>query len=154
MNAVVTRIDLTLARLPTPTEEGFRAKAYNDKTGRPVTCKTMTPPGNLTIGSGINLENGISVEEDRAISRIRLAAMDAELRRFAWYPELDEVRGSVFLDIAYHAGVHGELLHFPHVITAAAAKNWQLASDLLVASPIGQQFATRYKSLAVLLLHG
>ena len=154
MNAVVTRVDITLARLPTPGEEGFREKAYNDATGRTVTCKTMTPAGNLTIGPGINLENGITPEEGRAISRIRLLKMDAALRQYAWYTELDEVRGSVFLDIAYQNGTRGELLHFPHVITAVAAKNWQLAHDMLIASPIGQKFAGRYKPLAELLLHG
>ena len=153
MNAVVSRIDLTLARVPTPGEEGFRSKAYNDATGRTVTCLTMNPPGNLTIGPGLNLENGITREEGLAVARIRLAKMDEALREYAWYTALDEVRGSVFLDVAYNAGVGG-LLHFTSTIHYASVGDWANCRAALLESHAAKANPNRYRPLAALLFSG
>lgn len=101
-------------------EEGDRQFAYNDATGKRVTCK---PNGNLSIGIGINLEFGLDEEEREWLTRHRLLLHSAWLCKFPWYQALDPVRRSVFLDISFNAG-DGGLLHFPKLIAAAADKNW------------------------------
>jgi hypothetical protein len=101
-------------------EEGDRLFAYNDATGKRVTCK---PNGNLTIASGVNLEYGLDEEESEWLTRHRLLKHSAWLCKLPWYEGLDAVRRSVFLDISFNAGDQG-LLKFPHLIAAAAARNW------------------------------
>lgn len=130
-------------------EEGDRQFPYNDATGKRVSCK---PGGNLSIGQGINLEFGLDEEERDWLTRKRLLSHAAWLSKLTWYNPLDEVRKSVFLDISYNSG-DGGLLHFPHLIAAAAAKNWAEAQKQchVEDSRLDEQ---RYVPLGKILLTG
>lgn len=140
-------------------EEGKRPKAYNDKTGRTVSCKTADPAtsGNLSIGYGINLENGLDqVEMDFLLNR-RISLADAELTQAAaWYAGLcsdDPVKASVYLDVAFNAGVAGLLHGFPTCVNYASLKDWtKSAAELRVAD--ANLDHSRYEPLRKILLSG
>jgi hypothetical protein len=130
-------------------EEGRRPYAYNDATGKTVTCK---PGGNLSIGVGINLETGLDSEEMEWLFRHRAGLNETTLLGFPWYAAADPVRQSVALDIAYNAGLHG-LLGFPHMIAAYADQDWPAAAkQCAVEDPKLDQ--SRYAPLRALILSG
>ena len=151
------RLQLTFARLfgeeGDPRDKSGWSYPYNDATGHRVTCKTAQPPGNLTIGRGINLENGIDRHEEAFITAHRLELVHEALSKFAWYTALDEVRGSVFLDLGYNDGVGG-LLHFTSTIHYATVKDWPNCRAALLDSKAAQDNPRRYRPLAALLFSG
>lgn len=99
-----------------PVEEGVRKFAYNDATGKTVTCK---PGGNLSIGEGINLETGLDSDEIQFLVSHRAELVEDTLEGFDWYPPLPPGVQSVVIDIGFNEGLHG-LLGFPHMIAALA----------------------------------
>lgn len=133
MNAV----DLALPRLKT--EEGFRAIKYTDT------------QGHLSIGYGFNVDAGISQFAAGALLTAQATELHNLLMAFPWYADLDPIRQSVCLDIAFNGGING-LLHFPSMIAALQAKDWQKAAgECHVQNP---ELASRYRELAQLLLTG
>lgn len=132
-----------------PVEEGDRARAYNDATGKTVTCQ---PGGNLSIGIGINLEIGLDSEEIDFLFRHRAGKVETVLQSFAWYQPLSPVRQSVCLDIAYNEGVAG-LLHFPHMIAALSAGDWAEAARQCTVADTKLDLS-RYSPLRALILSG
>jgi len=139
---------IAFARLQT--EEGKRQFAYNDATGKRVTCQ---PGGNLTIGYGINLETGLDEDEQNWLLMHRLSKVADGLAQYAWYTQLDDARASVVLDVAYNAGLNA-LLHYVHMIAALSNSNWQAAHDELLDSAAARQLPSRYQPLANILLTG
>ena len=136
-------VDLAYTRLNG--EEGRERFAYNDATGKRVTCQ---PGGNLSIAVGVNLEIGLDDEEIDWLSKYRLSKAEQKLTQLAWYAALDPVRQSVCLDIDFNAN----LLHFPHMIAALAKGDWATAAaECKVTNP---ELAGRYAALAQLLLTG
>lgn len=138
--------DLTTTRLCT--EEGKRPRAYNDATGRTVTC---LPQGNLSIGVGINLETGLDDEEIRFLTSHRLGLVETKLAVYPWYTSLNSPRRSVLLDIAYNQGIGG-LLHYPHMIAALATSAWSTAASECSAQD--PRLKERYDALAQILKDG
>lgn len=107
-------LDLFMSRVAN--EEGKRRFAYNDATGKTVTCK---PQGNLSIGMGINLETGLDDTEIFWLTEHRAGLVEQQLSALPWYGPLPPDVQSVTLDIAFNEGLHG-LLGFPHMIAALA----------------------------------
>jgi len=133
MNAV----DLALPRLKT--EEGFRATKYTDT------------QGHLTIGYGFNVDAGVSQFAAGALLAAQASERHDALLAYPWYSDLDPVRQSVCLDIAFNSGTAG-LLHFPHMIAALSKGDWATAAaECKVTNP---ELAGRYAALAQLLLTG
>lgn len=139
-------------------EEGRKKFAYNDATGKRVTCKSNDPKtsGNLSIGEGINLENGLDdVEIDFLTSR-RLGLCETALLAVPWYSQIswdDPARASVFLDMAYNEGIDGFLHGFPQCIKYATARNWTAcAAECKVEDD--RLDAQRYAPLRKILLSG
>lgn len=128
-------VQILIARLTG--EEGKRPKAYNDKTGHTVTCKTDDPAtsGNLSIAFGTNLEVGLDEYEMSFLRQHRVELAHADLLIAApWYAGLcsdDPLKASVYLDVAYNAGVAGLLHGFPECVKYAALKNWTASADQL-----------------------
>lgn len=107
--------------------------------------------GKLTIGYGFCVDAGISKYAAAALLRAQLAELEAVLTGYTWYQVANDVRKSVFLDIAFNSGAAG-LLHFPHMLAAAAESDWvTAASECKVTEP---ELASRYAALAKLLLEG
>lgn len=141
-------IQLSLARLRM--DEGVRRYAYNDATGKRVTCQ---PDGNLSIAVGINLETGLDDEEIDWLLTHRLGLRETALAQRSFYQGLDEVRRSVLLDIAFNAGVQG-LMEFRQMLQAVEVRNWPRAHDELLDSKAARDLPVRYNALAALLLTG
>lgn len=131
-------------------EEGVRYWAYNDATGKKVTCQ---PDGNLSIGIGINLEQGLDSTEVAWLFLHRARLVENLLNTCYWYVESDPVRQSVALDIAFNTGFE-VLMEFKQMIAAWTAKNWALASAQLLASKAARENQTRYEHLASILMSG
>jgi GH24 family phage-related lysozyme (muramidase) len=141
-------IDLFLARIKR--EEGDRLLPYDDATAKPVTA----PVGNLSWGHGYNLMQCGSEGLFAVMDAYLAGECEKALRAYDWYCELDTepARQSVFLDIAYNAGVHG-LLHFPKMLGYAHARDWpNCAAQCKVAD--ARLDASRYAPLRALLQSG
>lgn len=153
---VIDAVAICTARLKS--EEGRRPKLYNDKTGHTVTCKTADPAtsGNASIGYGINLENGLDETEMLFLLQHRIELAQYELAREGWYRDLcqsDPLKASVYLDVAYNAGVAGLLHGFPSCVKAASLKDWtKSAAELRVAD--ANLDHSRYEPLRKILLSG
>lgn len=147
-----------LVRARLTVEEGRKKFAYNDKTGRTVTCKSNDPntSGNLSIGEGINLENGLDDIEINFLTEHRLGLAEAAMLAQDWYSFIswhEPVRASVFLDMAYNEGIHGFLSGFPKCIQYATAANWTAcAAECKVTD--GKLDAQRYAPFRKILLSG
>lgn len=138
--------DLTYTRLIV--EEGRKPFAYNDATGRRVSCQ---PDGNLSIAVGVNLETGLDDDEVYWLSQHRLTKVENQLTAYAWYRSLDAARQSVMLDIAFNQGISG-LLHYPRMLAALGQQEWSVAAvECHTADP---RLDTRYANLAKILLKG
>ena len=135
----MSALDVAAKRLKS--EEGFRSQAYRDTLGH------------LTIGYGFNIEAGITERCAAALMAAQIDEIQAQLNDYSWFNGLDDVRGSVLLDIAFNAGVGG-LLHFPKMLAAIGARNWQGAHDELLDSQAARMLPHRYQPLANMLLTG
>jgi len=122
-------------------EEGFRARKYRDQLGVE------------TIGYGFNLEIPWSRELCNVILNWWVQDLNKSLSKFYWYVALDEVRKSVILDVAYNLGVE-KLLHFPKMLAAIVAKDWETASKELLDSDAARLNKARYLVLADILKTG
>lgn len=143
----MSEIDILLKRLPT--EEGVKRFAYDDSTGKQVTCK---PNGNLSIGIGHNLETGLSDDVIQYILRADLSAVANSITQYDWYRVCDPVRKSVLLDMAFNQGVSG-LLHYSHMLSAILKRDWETAAAECAVSDPGLD-ASRYKPLRKLMFSG
>jgi len=143
----VSAIDVLCTRLPR--EEGVRNLPYDDATGKPVTA----PVGNLSWGYGFNLMQCGSTGLFNAMERYLLSDLDTQLQQYQWYQQAGDVRASVFLDIAYNAGLAGLVKGFPKMIAAATAGDWVEASAQCAVENLSLN-ASRYAPLRQLLLTG
>ena len=96
--------------------EGEVLKVYEDTRGIP------------TIGVGRNLQDaGISHEEAMVLLDNDISRVSREVRQvFPWTADLDPVRGSALLDMAFNFGVH-KFQMFPKFLAAMEAKDWPTA---------------------------
>jgi len=133
----MSAVDVALPRLQT--EEGFRATAYKDT------------EGHTTIGYGFDVDAGITQPEAAALLAAQLTTRHQSLLQFPWYANLDDVRQSVCLDMAFNLGVAG-LLHFPSMIAAIQRQDW--ASAQTQCHVENSELAGRYQKLGQILLTG
>lgn len=140
-------------------EEGKRPKAYNDKTGHTVTCKTSDPSttGNLSIAYGTNLENGLDEFEMSFLRQHRIELAHVVLYdQQPWYTDLcsdDPLKASVYLDVAYNAGISGLLHGFPSCVKYASLRDWTNSAAQLKVTNVSLD-SSRYEPLRKILLSG
>lgn len=120
-------------------DEGFRNRIYQDQFGIP------------TIGCGRNLRDvGLSDDEVNFLLSNDVKRVSDALSQFAWFQSLDEVRQGVFVNMAFNMGVQG-LLHFPHMLAAAALKDWEGVASEMHASKwfvqVGERAARLQKQI-------
>src|SRR5258708_13516869 len=99
-------------------EEGDRILPYDDATGLNV----KAPVGNLSWGRGYNLMKCGSAGLFDVMDAFLVGALDHQLQSYDWYRAAGDVRASVFLAIAYNAGLHG-LLSYQHMLAASAPRH-------------------------------
>ena len=131
--------DLATARLVT--EEGFRSTAYRDTVGK------------LTIGYGFCVDEGITEYAARALLSAQIQERVTALEGFWWWNKMDPVRQSCVIDVSFNVGITG-LLHFPKMLAALGAQDWQSAHDELLNSDAARLNVARYQRLATILLTG
>ncbi len=107
--------------------------------------------GHRTVGYGLNLDVGISQRVAFAALQAQLDELHETLTKYPWYSQIDPVRQSVLLDIAFNDGLHG-LLAFPHMLAAISRQDWaSAATECHVENP---ELAGRYQKLSQILLTG
>ena len=113
--------------------EGMRQKPYLDCCGKPWRECTCAEKGNLTIGPGINLDEGLSATILHYIFQDKLEHAKQDLNRvFPWAAaRLNDARYAVLLDLVYNMGI-GRLMGFKNTMAAIKDENWQRAHDELL----------------------
>jgi lysozyme len=132
-------VDLAVSRLRVA--EGFRAHVYRDTVGK------------QTIGYGFNVDSGISEYAAEALLVAQTEERETELKEYWWAVGLDDVRMSVIVEIAFNSGI-SSLLHFPKMLAAVGAKDWETAKAELLDSDAARQLPGRYAKLAEIMLTG
>jgi len=76
--------------------EGYRRKPY------------VCPAGKLTVGYGINLEEGISEKEASVLLHMRVLELEAALhKQYPWFSKLCGEHQGVLVNMAYNLGLAG-----------------------------------------------
>lgn len=144
-------VEIFLARPRIVREEGDRLLPYDDATGRPV----VAPVGKLSWGWGFNLMACGDEGLFEVMARYLATKVDTALSLQAWYGGLtnEPTRQSVFLDVAYNAGVYGEVHGFPEMTRYAGLRDWpNCAAQCKVAN--ASLDASRYAPLRQLIING
>lgn len=121
--------------------EGFRAKAYKDSTGH------------LTIGYGFNVDAGIDERAASALIEHQVTELYADLMRFEWFDNLDEVRQSVLVQMAFQMGVNG-LLKFRKTLYYVKGGEYEKAADEMLNSLWAKQTPARAHHVATMMRKG
>ena len=135
----MSAVDIAIARLKT--DEGFRSTVYLDTANH------------RTIGYGFNIDAGITQTAAAALLAAQTEDLAQTLGGYWWAAGLDDARMSVVVEVAFNDGVSA-LLHFPKMLAALGAKNWQSAHDELLDSDAARELPIRYNALAQILLTG
>lgn len=117
-------------------DEGLRLTPYRDTRGV------------LTIGYGINLDQGITRVEAEMLLEGRVADRIGALTvTLPWFPTLAPARQRVLINMAYQLGVGG-LLGFRHMLEALRRGDYELAADEMLDSDWARQTPARAQRLA------
>jgi lysozyme len=135
----MSAVELAVAR--EKVSEGFRAHKYLD------------PRGFESIAYGFNIDAGITQSAAEALLTAQNQDIAQALGAFWWAKGLDDARLSVVVELAFNLGTNG-LLHFPKMMAAIGAKDWQTAHDEMLDSDAARELPARYKVLAAILLAG
>jgi len=132
-------------------DEGFEQFPYDDETGKRVSA----PAGKLTIGIGFNLSDaGLSMVECMFILKNRINMLDVTLStNLHGYSELDEVRQSALINMAYNLGING-LLAFHDFILFVTGNDYIHAANDLRATKVYQELTHRYERISEAILTG
>ena len=111
--------------------EGYRRDMYKDSLGI------------WSIGIGINLEQGLSLEESKLILNHRLDNNEVVLKKkIPSYIHLCAVRKILLQDMAYNLGITG-LLNFRKMLAALDRGAYQLAAKEMLDSRYAKQVRGR-----------
>lgn len=122
--------------------EGLRLKPYR--------CSE----GYLTIGVGHNLDtNGISENIAFDLLREDIASAKANLSKYSFWEDLDEVRKDALTDFMFNVGA-GTFAQFKNMIAALEAKDYRQASRELLNSRYAKQVGKRATTIALMISSG
>lgn len=117
-------------------DEGFRAYPYRCTADK------------LTIGYGLNLENGISEDEAETILIMRLRKIYAALTvTLPWYATAPDEVKDVLVNMVYNMGLTG-VLKFKYMLAAMERKDWTNAAFEMRHSRWYRQVTNRAERLA------
>ncbi len=101
-----------------------------------------------------NYKDGITWDEAEKLMEYRLNILKQNTaKEFPWLAELDAVRQSVILEMAYQMGVSG-VAAFHGMIAAIQEKDWDKAAQAMLDSLWHQQTPSRAEELAQMMLKG
>lgn len=135
-------------------DEGFRAKVYDDHTGKEIGPGTRCE-GWPTIGIGWNLVgNPLSLARAKIILGWHIDdTASALFKALPWASALDEVRCRALLNMAFNLGVP-KLLGFHATLNALNAGRWADAARHALESQWATQVGQRAKRIAYMFEHG
>lgn len=136
-------------------DEGTRLKPYLDCCGKPWRECVCKRKGNLTIGTGRNLDaKGISMaENDMLLANDERDHTAEVVARIPWSYQLDPIRFEAVVNLAFNCGIE-RLLTFKKMLAALEAQQWGVASKELLDSKYIEQVGLRAERLARQLLTG
>lgn len=148
-------VDLELLKRRIRTEEGWRPKVYDDRTGA-----TLRPgdrlQGHPTIGYGFALD---VAELPRDVAEFWLQHLAERVHRdlvarIPFWSELDQVRQLALCEMAYQMGVPG-LLQFKHALQALATGDAErAAAEFLNSTWAREQSPARAARVALMIRTG
>lgn len=123
--------------------EGYRTFPYYDSVGK------------LTIGIGFNIEDvGLLPDEITFILRNRINLVRTRLAdEFPFFGNLDEVRQSVLIDMAYNLGI-SKLRKFRQTLKSIEQGDYASASVQMLDSLWARQVGVRAKRLSKMMETG
>lgn len=130
--------------------EGYRAYAYDDKTSKKIDFSPVCQ-GNVTIGIGLNISAGMSLDLSKKITFIICYDRHETLSRFDWYRELSPARKEVLIEMSYQMGVGNErrgLLSFREMIASIRHRNIDGARIEMLDSLVARRHPKRYMILS------
>ena len=132
-------------------DEGDRLYAYDDATGARI-VPGYTMKGNVTAGTGTNLQF-LYPEEDAFLLHNREQKAVASLTSsLAWFGTLDPVRRDAIIDLYYNVP---SFVRWPKFTGFCAAGDWDKASaELLATQPWASQVGLRASRIAAKLKAG
>lgn len=123
--------------------EGCRLIPYRDTSGH------------LTIGWGINLDAGITLDEANTLlaGRVELAIRQAEIQ--PWWPHVagNDARARAFVEILFNVGP-GALDGFRKALDAAMQDDWAACSAAFLDSLWHRQVGARAERICAMILTG
>jgi lysozyme len=106
-----------------------------------------------TIGYGLNLDAGINEHEADMLLRMRVEAIDNQLREtFPWFCHLDQARRDVIINMVYNLGLP-RFKGFKRLIAALVIKDYITAAGEMLDSKWAVQVGDRAKRLAKVMRH-
>jgi lysozyme len=145
--------DLALLDADLIRDEAEILVVYDDATGKPLRPGD-TIRGVPTIGTGINLLEGITKAESDLLRANRVARILASLdAAFPWWRDLSEPRRRGLVEMAFNLGLP-RLKLFRAMLVALQAGDWQRAHDEALDSRWAGQVGERSRRIADLFLKG
>jgi lysozyme len=120
------------------TDEGLKLEAYVDTTG------------NLTIGWGRNLKDGIRTDEAELMFQNDLKQTVQELQNQSWFAPLPLNVKNALINMNFNLGIE-KLLEFKDLITALENKNYRAAAEAALNSLWAKEVPNRAKEVAVMI---
>lgn len=135
-------------------DEGIRLKVYDDATGKPIVPGSVVI-GHPTIGIGRALDTKGCTEQEA----YQWCSNDIEEKKnglvagIDFWPQLDDVRQNVLIEMAFQMGVTG-LLAFHGMLGAMKAQDWRSAADAGLDSAWARETSARARKLMTMLASG
>ncbi|MDR1398269.1 MAG: glycoside hydrolase family protein [Desulfarculales bacterium] len=138
--------------------EGFRAKIYLDTVGKrtigygrniddvPLSASELRLLGGISPKEII--EKGVSKAQAETLLILEIQRLHAELKKnLSWFPELDEARQAVLINMAFNLGIKG-LLGFTNTLRNIELGSYAQAARNMLASKWAGQVKGRAAELA------
>lgn len=123
--------------------EGLRLMPYTDTTGH------------TTIGYGLNLSAGITIDEANWLlgNRLQSAIRTAEAQ--LWWPHVqdNDARSRAFIELVYNLGI-STLNEFRAALAAAMCDDWPACSAAFLQSLWARQVGARAETITSMILTG
>lgn len=109
--------------------------------------------GNLTIGYGRNLDQGIRKDEAELMFRNDLQYAESAANALLGFEKCDSVRQEVLIEMVFQLGFRS-VSGFRKMLAAIERRDFETAADEMIDSRWYEQTPDRCKELAELMRHG
>jgi lysozyme len=109
--------------------------------------------GNITIGWGRNLSNGISLDEAELMFENDFNRCEKELMQYSWYLTQPEGVQDALLNMNFNLGIE-RLLSFKKMIRALINRNYTDAAIEALDSTWANQVGQRARDIALMIREG